>query len=579
MKSFPLAAALLLALPATASTVSEKEELLTIKNTTIHLLDRLVKRGILDKEEAALLIKQSEKEAAEDTKKQMEKDKAEIQKADGMAASVKAGDKEENAPVRVTYVPDFVKAEIRNDVRKELEGEVVKKVKAEAKTEKWGIPAALPDWVNRFTLSGDFRGRFQGEFFGNNNLPYSYVDWPAVNRLGGLIQAGQDAFFNTTQDRNLYRIRARLALEAQIDDHFKAGIRLATSNDYNPISINQTLGQYGKQYVVALDRAFLQYDYVDDKNTTWAKIWGGRFANPWFATDNLYDPNLSFEGIATTVRLPLGTKIVNVPVGPGAESGPQYRQVFMGYTVPDSIFLTAGAFPVQEIALSSHDKWMWGAQGGFDWMYANTTRLKAAVAYYDYHNVSAIPNPYGSQVNDWTAPEFFTKGNSVARISNDVGELPGNPRLVGLASKFNVLDAIFSLDYGGFGDTHVMLTGNYSNNLGFDQAEIKQRTGEDITPRTQAYQVRLDVGRMAMTKFGDWAGYFSYKYLERDSVMDAFTDSDAHIAGTDTKGWEIGVTYGLLKNTWLNARWLSFNAIDGPPYDIDSLLLDLNARF
>jgi len=567
-RELSLCLATLIALPASAN-VSEKEQLLTLKKTTVHLLDRLVKRGILDKEEADMLIKQSETEAAADAKKEMEQEKAE-----GGGAVGKPG---EPAPVRVTYVPDFVKDEIRRDVRAELRDEVVKEVKSQAKTEKWGIPAALPDWISRFKLSGDFRGRYEGQFYGSNNLPYSYIDWPAVNAKGGLLQAGEDAFLNTTEDRNRYRIRMRLALEAQIDDNFKAGIRLATSNDRSPISTNQTLGQYGMQYDIALDRAFLQYDYVDN-NVKWATIWGGRFVNPWFSTDNVHDTDLSFEGLATTLRLPLGTK--NIPLKQNAfGNGPQYRQVNMGFTNPDSIYLTLGAFPLQEINLSSHDKWFWGAQGGFDWLFGDSTRMKAGVAYYDYHNVSAVPDPYGSRVNDWTAPRFFTKGNSVARISNDVGELPGNPRLVGLAAQFQVLDAIASVDYGGFGDNHVMLTGNYSQNIGYNQAEIKQRTGENITPRTKAYQVRLDVGRPEMAKFGDWSTFFAYKYLERDAVMDAFTDSNFHLSGTDAKGWIVGATYGLLKNTWLTGRWISSTAIDGPPYDIDVVLLDLNARF
>lgn len=578
MKKLPLAAALMLALPAAASPSSDKEELLKLKNTTVNLIDALVQQGILDKKKAEAIIKEAESKAAVDAKKEMEQEKADVQKTEAAPPPAKPGEAQGPAPVRVTYVPDFVKEEIRNEVRAELKNEVVKEVKAEAKKEKWGIPAALPDWVNRFKLSGDFRTRYEGQYYGDNNLPYSYIAWPVVNAEGGIIQAGRDAFFDTTQDRDRYRIRMRLALEAQIDENFKAGIRLATSNDRSPISINQTLGQYGRQYELALDRAFLQYDYIDSKNAKWATVWAGRFVNPWFSTDNVHDPDLSFEGIASTLSLPIGDKAAPLKQD-FFKNGPQYRQINMGFTAPDSLYLTLGAFPLQEIALSSHDKWMWGAQSGLDWMFGKDSRMKLGVAYYDYRNVSAIPNPYGSRVYDWTAPEFFTKGNSIARISNDVGELPANPRLVGLAADFNVIDAIASLDYSGFGDNHIMLTGNYSNNLGFDKAEIKQRTGESIARKTQAYQVRLDVGRPEITKFGDWSTFFAYKYLERDSVMDAFADSNFHLAGTDAKGWVLGGVYGVAKNTWLNARWMSTSAVDGPPFDIDILLLDLNARF
>jgi len=575
---FSLAMALLFAFPVTATRASEKEELLKLKNTTINLIEALVQQGVLDKKTAETLVKNAEDKAAVDAKKEMEQEKAEVRQAEAGTKPGQPAGKAEPAPVRVTYVPDFVKEEIRNDVRAELRDEVVKEVKAQAKTEKWGIPAALPDWVNRFKFSGDFRTRYENQAFASDNQPYSYINWPQVNEDGGLTQAGENAFLNTTNDRDRYRIRVRLALDAQIAEHFNAGIRVTTSNDRSPISTNQTLGQTGQQYEIALDRAFLQYDYVDSKNTQWFSLWGGRFANPFFSTDNVHDPDLNFEGFAGTFRLPVGTKLVPLKQDAFAR-GPHTRQVNMGPSLPDSIYLTLGMFPLQEIQLSSQDKWMWAAQGGFDWMYGDSFRLKTGVAYYDFKNISAIPNALGSRKYDWTAPQFFTKGNSVARISNDVGETSADPRLVGLAADFSLLDAIVSLDYGGFGENHVMLTGNFTDNIGFDQNEILRRTGEDIAPRTKAYQVRLDVGRPEMAKFGDWAGFFAYKYLERDAVLDAWTDSNFHLNGTDAEGWMVGLMYGVAKNTWFNVRWLTANEIDGPPFGVDVLLVDLNARY
>ena len=55
--------------------------------------------------------------------------------------------------------------------------------------------------------------------------------------------------------------------------------------------------------------------------------------------------------------------------------------------------------------------------------------------------------------------------------------------------------------------------------------------------------------------------------------------SDFHLGGTDTKGFFIGGSYGLDKNTWLNLRWMSADSISGPPLGIDVLQLDLYAKF
>ena len=103
--------------------------------------------------------------------------------------------------------------------------------------------------------------------------------------------------------------------------------------------------------------------------------------------------------------------------------------------------------------------------------------------------------------------------------------------------------------------------------FGFDRAKILRQFGDSIDPKTNAYQVRLDVGRTDLRHFGDWGLYFAYRYPERDSVLDAFTDSVFHEGGTDAEGWVVGATYGLASNTWLNLRWFSTDAIDGPPLE------------
>ncbi len=70
-----------------------------------------------------------------------------------------------------------------------------------------------------------------------------------------------------------------------------------------------------------------------------------------------------------------------------------------------------------------------------------------------------------------------------------------------------------------------------------------------------------------------------YRYLERDAVVDAFTDSDFRLGGTDVKGFTFGAEYALNPRTQMRLRYLSGNEIDGPPLGIDVLQLDLTAQF
>ncbi|HET8706353.1 MAG TPA: putative porin, partial [Pseudomonadales bacterium] len=76
-----------------------------------------------------------------------------------------------------------------------------------------------------------------------------------------------------------------------------------------------------------------------------------------------------------------------------------------------------------------------------------------------------------------------------------------------------------------------------------------------------------------------WNATVAYRYLEADAVLDAFTDSDFHLGGTDTKGWSLTGQYGLDTNVWVTGRYINSQAIDGKVLDIDTFQLDLNAKF
>jgi hypothetical protein len=91
--------------------------------------------------------------------------------------------------------------------------------------------------------------------------------------------------------------------------------------------------------------------------------------------------------------------------------------------------------------------------------------------------------------------------------------------------------------------------------------------------------VRAAVGMPNMLLKGDWQLSLAYRYLEADAVLDAFTDSDFHLGGTNNKGFIVGAQYGLSRNTWLSARWLSSREISGLPLSINNFQLYFNAKF
>ncbi len=566
-----LAMALLCAAGLTQA--GEKEELLKLRNTTTNLIKQLVKQGILTDKMAEEMIKQAEADAGQQAAQAKKIPSSAKESAEAIAREEAPADE-----VRVAYVPDFVKDEIRQQVRSELREEVVGDVMKKAKKEEWGIPGALPEWIKRFKMSGDLRLRAQSFFYAAGNQPNAYFDWPTINSLGGLGLAGPaNTFVDTTQNRSLGRERLRLQIDANVTDGVDAGIRLATGNISNPVSTNQTLGNYGTRYAFTIDRAFLRYNAYDDKKFNWLTLMGGRTPNPFFTGDSeiVWDEDLSFEGAFGTLR-----------------------QRFRGNDLPDSIggkgpsvFATAGIFPLQaSTGLSTRDKWLYGGQTGFDWGFDNQDELKVGVGYFEYRNIQAVINKQvdntcanNSAESAQSVPQFMQFGNSLTTICyNTLGGIGG---LVGLASNFQIFNANALYDLALFAPAHLKISGDYAHNFGFNQQAILAYTGQNITPQTTAWQVRGELGWPKVDSFGKWSVFSYYKYVERDAVLDAYTDSDFHaggaanLGGTNVKGWVVGGDYGLLKNVWLTGRWLSGNIITGPQYGVDIMQLDINTRF
>ena len=543
----PLVLAVGIAMAGGSVHADEQQELLKLKNTTMNLIQILVDQGIMSQEKADELIQQAEAKA-----------ERQVQQAERDAATPKS------KVVRVPYVPEFVKEDIRNDVREELRAQVVDDVMAQAKTERWGVPEALPEWISRIKVKGDLRLRAEGDEFASGNAP-NLIDFQKYN------EGDSQPFLNTTEDRQRLRERARIDIDAKITNTLKAGLRVSTGNFDDPVSTNQTLGNYSNRYTITLDRAYLKYDDYNLDGYKWLTLTGGRMANPFFSTDLVYDRDLGFEGLAAAYRHNL--------IG----SDNLWEQDEQTHT----LFATLGMFSLQEVELSSQDKWLLGGQVGIDWQTSNQSTLTLATSYYGYVNIDGRQNPVGTTEYDYTAPEYVQGGNTMFPLDQGAGF---NSRLAGLAGYYKLLNATARWDYAGFAPTHVTLTGDYVENIGWDRDEIRHRTNgqvftelgsltNEIRNDTTGYQIQLAVGWPQLRKARDWQVFGAWKHLESDAVLDAFTDSDFHLGGTNAEGWVLGGSYGLADYTWLTGRWISADEIEGAPYGVDVIQLDLNAKF
>jgi hypothetical protein len=518
------------------------------------LLDALVQQGVLTRAKADEIKQKAERKLRNDYG-------AAVEKSPGVNANVRpesTGD-----VVRVPYVPQYIKDEIRSQVRMELREEVVGDVMAQAKKEGWGLPNTQEDWTKVMKWSGDIRVRLQGDTFPSDND--EIFDYNEINSNGSFSTSREDKL-NTDQDRYRLRLRARLGMKAKPSQGVEIGTRLVTGSANDPVSTNSTFGNGLKKHSVAFDRAYFKYNtYIKDWEFT-----AGRMANPWFSTDLVWDTDVNFDGLVVRWNYLRSDN----PLMEMVQSDP---------------YVTVGVFPLEEIERESNDKWLYGIQAGYIYNWFNQNSLHVSLGYYHYENIDGEFNTVpGSDLTDYSAPAFMQRGNSLFTIRTPLQG--GSDVLYALASEYRELNLTAVYDIAVFAPYHVYIIADYVKNIGYDDKEVAARVNiDDYDAGDTGYQFKVAFGWPTTVKPGDWQVSFAYKHLERDAVLDAYTDSDFHLGGTDAEGYVLEGSYSVLKDVWMTLKYLSASEVDLNPdpltassegrYGVDVLQLDLNATF
>lgn len=517
---FTTAAAIGLALPQTALAQDRATD-----PSTIDILDVLVEKGVLSREDANGVLAEARRRA------------------------------EANAGVvRVPYVPEAVRNQIRDEVKKE--------VVATAKQEGWAQPGVLPEWMDRFKFSGDMRVRGERIAFGASNTPLIF-DVNAINADGGYFVDDILPLLPTVKDRYRARVRARFGVEARVTSGIDAGLRFVTGNLNDPLSTNESLTGNFDKLTVGLDRAFIRVrPFGEADRFGGSSLIFGKFDNPFFSTELMFDNDLQFEGIAATLRATFG----------GDEDAP-------------AVFLTGGAFPLEEWDFTGNDKYLFAGQLGVSGAPVDGVRLKAAAALYEFQHVQGQYNTQNLRDNDYTAPDLVQFGNSVFNLRRDGGVV--NTVKFGLASKFRVGAATARAEFDLTDKLMAWIDVEGLKNFAFDRDDLTARM-VPASSGDMAWHANIGIGHIDMSQANSWNLNLGYRRLEADSTLDLFTDSDFGLGGTDQKGFVVQGNWSLSKNFWLTGSWYSARTIDlidpttgaaAPPVDTDTLMLDLNAKF
>lgn len=568
-------------------------------NAMVNLINLLVGQKVITQDAGDKLIRQAEQEA-DTARAQTASTQATVERALTVQASAPppaptpapASDDE----VQVAYVPDVVKNQIRD--------EVTESVLKQTRDEKFASKSDIPDWVKRFRVNGDIRVRYEGDFYPSGNAIGNFTNFNAINTSasGFNVNTLSPNFTplpqnNVDQDRNRFRLRARIGAEVDLTHGFTVGMRVGTGADNSPVTGNQTLGlanngQGGNfaKYAIWIDRAFLRYE-LDSQPDQNLALTIGRFDNPFFHTSMIWSDDLGFDGAVVQGK----------------------------YKMTEGVtpFFVAGGFPIfntdynfsstQSAKFQSEDKYLLAGQVGTNWAINKDFNAKVAAAYYYFQNVegkvsSPIPFAVPSAVGDTddSRPSFAQNGNTYIALRDFEDSNPADTtanEYYGLATPFHEFALTSQLDYSGFDPFHLWLTGEFVKNLAFDRNNIINN-GAPFAPGPQnntlnaadpnsfvggdtGWIVKLNMGKVALQEFGDWNVGVSYRYVESDATVDGFTESDfgGGMAGTNLKGYTLGGNVAFSPQVWAGLRWMSADAVAGPTYKNDLIQFDINAKF
>ena len=494
--------------------------------------------------------------------------------------------------VRVPRIPEAVRQQIRDELR----GEIMQ----QAANEGWVTKAqAAPEWTKRIRVFGDVRVRSQTELYSKKNSN-QIIDIAAMNAAGpvDLAQAKNYLFINSTEDRkNRLNYRVRLGLEAEVTKGVSAGLMLASGDDKSPIALNSSLGGgFGKRDLW-LDQAWIKVQPKD-----WATLSFGRFENPFHTTELLFDNDLRFDGVAAKL-------------GFDNLTGQGSRVELTGGVFP--LDFGSGNYPNAALVKAPYPtRWLASGELALKADVLDDVTLKASVGFHSFRNVQGkLSEPCNMDLGtycstDGLAPQFQRKGNTVFTMRNQVTNTAGvYPQLFGLKFAYDILDARLGASFPISDSTRVRIDGDFVKNLGFRKADIcsglydsaqaylvepfnnygsNGNSDRHVCTKTNptsfvggntGYSGAVGIGSDKVEARGTWAVGVEYRYLESDAVLDAYTDSDFHLGGTNTKGYILSGEYAVRDGISIGGRWMSANEISGEPLSIDVLQIDLKARF
>lgn len=319
---------------------------------------------------------------------------------------------------------------------------------------------ALPVWVKKLNISGDLRYRHES------------ID--------------SDTSGHWARGHNRNRIRARLSVDAQVDDAVDVGFRVASGSS-DPASSNQTLADSFSSKELWLDLAYFDWHPTGVKGLN---TFGGKMKNPFYKAGKnqlIWDGDVNPEGVAARYVIRLGDH--------------------------DKLNVTGGGFWVDESS-GGVDTSLWGVQTYLKHDFENNDYVLGGASYFDYGNIRGR----GDLKSTWSSSASFF-GNSATGSTFD--------------DDFDIFEAF--AEYGfKLVKAPASVFGDY----------VKNRTA--TSSKDTGWLVGFKFNKAKNP--GSWELSYDYRDIEADAALGSFTDSDFIGGGTNGRGHSLGFRYQMYKN-------------------------------
>jgi len=279
-------------------------------------------------------------------------------------------------------------------------------------------------------------------------------------------------------------VRFRAGITYPLRDYLTVRARIATGSPGDPNSTDITLGQFVDDLAFSVDLASVELN-----RPRWGLV-GGKFINPLLSTELLWDGDVNPQGLSGRVTVGKAGNVTGT--------------------------LTTLYFVVDQQAADTGSD-MAGAQFALKAKAGARWQVTAAVGYYDYRIRSLALADAGD-----------IRGNRVA---------PGGARYL---SDFDLLDALVTADYTGFGERFPLrVVGDYVHNSGANDLN----TG---------WAADVYVGRV--TRPGETRWRYGYAVAETDAILAAFAHDNTTL-GTNAETHTVSLDAVPIAGMVLNATW------------------------